>query len=539
MSFLVDVLIVTIILAGNYMFWLATDVLYKTFKQICVTRCAFLEGTIAEFIIFTSLASLIIFYVVIFSAPAGMNRQLIMSLIGFSSIALIAYRVVCQRRLRLSLQIKPLFFASSMVFGLFLLRGVDFNLFASASQTWFSGSLTSDNVLPLLFVKGLIEEDKVVISPLLETWLSSDRPPVMASILLMYTSWISLLPNIPEIQSIKDQLINVIVFISSVNLNCLIFVPIWLVSNQLFKTKSFAKLTLLLLLTPFVLVNLVFTWPKMLAAAYCLLAIYYQTYRKPALTALCCILAFLTHGATVYIILPIVIWEFRNIFYHMAALPAYSCLLAPWEAYKHFIDPPGDRLLKYHIAGKRELNMDSSLDNIVSAYKSLTIDVFIENKIRNLVHLFPGNKFDIGWAQFFHLLPTLFLPALFFVIASLANSASNKMGRHEIHYWKLAATSLPLIVLVQYGSEHSVASLTHLSYATPIIILTTLCWRVSESKIFPIAALFFLLNLLIATNRINLNPATLGKIDINLPALFFLIIAMVFFFRAESKYKLY
>jgi hypothetical protein len=60
------------------------------------------------------------------------------------------------------------------------------------------------------------------------------------------------------------------------------------------------------------------------------------------------------------------------------------CLYLPWILYQKLFDPPGDRLLKWHLAGVIVVNSQSFIQAFTAAYKELTFHQFLNNKLANL-----------------------------------------------------------------------------------------------------------------------------------------------------------
>jgi hypothetical protein len=57
---------------------------------------------------------------------------------------------------------------------------------------------------------------------------------------------------------------------------------------------------------------------------------------------------------------------------------------APWIYYQRVVDPPGDRLLKWHLAGETGITDRSVIAEILHAYGSITFSEWVEARIGNL-----------------------------------------------------------------------------------------------------------------------------------------------------------
>ncbi len=113
----------------------------------------------------------------------------------------------------------------------------------------------------------------------------------------------------------------------------------------------------------FAFVNTVFVWPKLLAGAFALLAFASLLERPPpdrvgaVAAAGATAFGLLSHAGAMYATFGLVplLWTHRR----AVLTPRWlgtgvltgGALMAPWFAYQRFGDPPGDALLKWHLAG--------------------------------------------------------------------------------------------------------------------------------------------------------------------------------------------
>ena len=276
-----DYFIVLSILFANYCFWYSVDALNQTYQAILYRLNVNYKNDALVFFIAHSIISIIFFYSIILADQVGLNRNLIIQLIGLLTVLAAVFKLTKKGRFKIEKQFRPLFLFSNLVFVLFLLKVKSPDFYNVAASTWFSGNLASDNILPWFFVKGLMEQSSGVVTPLLETWLSSDRPPIMAATGLSFVAWTSLIPDeLFVFSDLRGELVSNLFFVASVNLNCLIIVPFLKLSDMKNGNRRHLQLLLLLACTPFVLVNLVYTWPKMMAAFFLLSALVYHFEKK-------------------------------------------------------------------------------------------------------------------------------------------------------------------------------------------------------------------------------------------------------------------
>jgi hypothetical protein len=126
-------------------------------------------------------------------------------------------------------------------------------------------------------------------------------------------------------------------------------------------TRSIALITAVCACTGLFFFNSVFTWPKLLPAALVVLAcgVWFFDPRGPwswVIGGAAAGAAMVGHGGVVFTLAPIgvalLLPRFRPSWVSLgAATLAALVMFAPWVAYQKLYDPPGDRLLKMHLAG--------------------------------------------------------------------------------------------------------------------------------------------------------------------------------------------
>jgi hypothetical protein len=140
--------------------------------------------------------------------------------------------------------------------------------------------------------------------------------------------------------------------------------------------------------TGFFLIFTVFTWPK-LGAASLVLAAFVIWWSEPAgsagskltlfaLGGLCAALGWLAHGGVAFSLIglfPLVLAtglrrrEMRRAW--LAAAVGFTVVASPWLAYQKLYDPPGNRLLKWHLAGVIPLDGRSFGAALVDSYHAV------------------------------------------------------------------------------------------------------------------------------------------------------------------------
>jgi hypothetical protein len=158
-----------------------------------------------------------------------------------------------------------------------------------------------------------------------------------------------------------------------------------------------------------VLVNTVYTWPKLLSAAFVLaaLALVLEPTAPGArigagrmgLVGVLVVLGALAHGAALFalpILLLALLYRRRELTLRgiglmaAAAVPTYL----PWVLYQRLYDPPGTRLLSWHLAGIPYPQDSDVLGQITDAYSAAGWDTTIANKWANLTYPFSGRPWE-------------------------------------------------------------------------------------------------------------------------------------------------
>jgi hypothetical protein len=66
--------------------------------------------------------------------------------------------------------------------------------------------------------------------------------------------------------------------------------------------------------------------------------------------------------------------------------------MIPWSLYQCAVDPPGNRLIKWHLAGVIPVDSRTFMETLFDSYDSLSVRTIVENKISNFVVLFDNFK---------------------------------------------------------------------------------------------------------------------------------------------------
>ena len=253
------------------------------------------------------------------------------------------------------------------------------------------GGLPPDNVLPYILADKLYHG--IDPRPLLGEWQSSDRPPLQAGIVLMQGPLISLLGS--TTWGLSYQMISTIA-------QCSWLAAVWALGQQL-RLRS-AQLALVLsfcIFSGFFLVNSVYVWPKLLAATLAtgLVIALFQGIQAPPrqqfpgiLGGLGAGLGMIAHSGVVFTLLPTLVWMLGRIKRLGlrrvgAALILMTLVILPWIGYQKFYEPPGNRLVKWHLAGAVDLDQRSFSQALIENYQALGWQQAIEYKLDNVRQL--------------------------------------------------------------------------------------------------------------------------------------------------------
>jgi hypothetical protein len=398
------------------------------------------------------------------------------------------------RRLAVPLVLWGLGSAFLVFFG-YLHGGTDMALGTTSNR--FGLGLPSDNSIPLFFAEFFYQHGHHGVPPEFPgEWLSSDRPPLQVG----YAVWQR--PFAFDGAELNYEVLGVC-------LQQLWIVGLWalLVAAKVGRlTKGLAMLAVLL--SPLVLVNGFFVWPKLLpaamllAAAALLITPLWGEMRSRlwagALVGALLGLAMMGHGASAFAFVPLIlIPAFRGLpswRWVAVGLGVLIVVMAPWSAYQKWGDPPGDRLIKWQIGGVVDIDSRGSLQTIRESYEEAGVGGTIHNKVENLATVSGGgmtidaleNTYD--WVKdgeiaqavrelraifFFYLVPSLGL-LLLGPLAMLATIGRRRRGDPaDWHFARdcLIALGIGIVAwcLLLFGNGASRAGIHQGSFFLPIL----------------------------------------------------------------------
>ena len=239
----------------------------------------------------------------------------------------------------------------------------------------------------------------------------------------------------------------------------------------------------------FFLLNAVYPWPKLYTASLILtgLAIVVHGLRQSSLevrhwgaVGALFALALLAHGSAIFSLLaaPVALFDrgLRRTLNWRAvsvAILAGTLLLTPWLAYQHFVDPPGTRLLKIHLAGVLEGDDRGVLATIVDAYRATTLKDWLHGRAENLRaqgvrEWHPEDPTAAAqYQQFFRLLSVLGTLNVGLLLLVRRPRPAVGVSIHALVAYALLAMALWILVMIRPGS----AVVHHGSYTTTLLLV--------------------------------------------------------------------
>ena len=256
---------------------------------------------------------------------------------------------------------------------------------------------STDYFLPFLFAR-LVRNGESLI-PFYADWLSSDRPPLQAGMYLLF-SW--------------D---NSRVFYHAL---AVLFQGLWVVGVchfcdvlQLSKREKNTSL-FVLIFSGFCLFNTLYVWPKLLAGALGLMSLSFlvqwtktEAKQWAVFSGASFGLALLAHPGVVFALpchLAVLLAGSRRspASYSRAAawaLVPLVALLLPWQLYQKFYDPPGNRLLKWHLAGVIPVDERGLLQTLRDSYSSLNLESWLVGRWESVQTILGLAGFDPASAR--------------------------------------------------------------------------------------------------------------------------------------------
>lgn len=291
----------------------------------------------------------------------------------------------------------------------------------------FGVALPNDNVLPRYLADRFYDPAVTLRSvggSLEGIYLTSDRPPLQSTALM------ALWTLVPSYRLTTYQVFGTLCQIGWMPALCALSTALGLDR----RTRSFVLAAVAC--SGFTLLNTLYPWPKLLSGWLFLGALAMWLLRDPAaverrsvraaLGGALLALSALSHGGVAFslLLLPALPWLVarsghgetrRNWRATAGGVLVFFAVLAPWMAYQRFVDPPGNRLVKWHLAGVEKVDPRGVGQALVDQYGSTPIGTLASARWVNLREQWltfeaaPRSDWRtwLQWQQFFHLIPAL------------------------------------------------------------------------------------------------------------------------------------
>jgi hypothetical protein len=319
---------------------------------------------------------------------------------------------------------------------------------------------TFDDQVPRLLADRLVDGRSTRTPPLIADWHSSDRPPLQSGMLLIAYPFVRHRP--------------LGYFCLSIGINTLWVLGLWgLLDAVRVDRRVIPSVVLGVGLTGAVFVNNVFTWPKLLGGGLALAAAAVVVERRERdvrlmilVASACAGLALLAHGTTAFAIPSVAVLlllhrrRFGRIHY-VAGAATIAALYLPWMAYQHWYDPPGNRLLLWHLAGvsipPRNLPLGTALRTAYShpaakvlGFKAANVRLLFDPSMHGMLGWTPGWGSLLGRFREAQLTRVAWAPAATIIGLPLA------LGARSRRPWRqpllvLVGVTLVFWCLVEYG----------------------------------------------------------------------------------------
>ena len=302
-----------------------------------------------------------------------------------------------------------------------------------ATYRYAPASWSTDNQLAQQIAEAMTTRPHRSFLEVFSGWKVSDRPPALTGMFLLARPVFGVLLPFGENRHLAYyfyQIGGIIV------MSCWIL-PFWVLCRKLGLSVKHSVLAMALVATSaFAVFNSTYIWPKMNAAAlglgaYLLLvAEPYATRIKPSLQRVCvggalAALGMLCHGGLIFGLIALALllcWPRLWVGWKpaLAGLVIFAGLLLPWAIWQRVVNPPGNALIKYALAGTYGFDENSVtvLDTVQRAYSKLTFRTWLVKKVEAVetvfgryVDVIPSPARDITgkWreADFYFIFPSL------------------------------------------------------------------------------------------------------------------------------------
>jgi len=264
------------------------------------------------------------------------------------------------------------------------------------AMRYLAHGLPGDNVIPYVSAHYVMDqrwEEPLFEDENLAGWQISDRPPLQSGVYMLFLP-ISKLLGIPSSMG----------YLMVGTMLQLLWVPaLWLLAGRFVDGVTAGRILFVLAGCGMAVINTTFVWPKLLGAGFALLAIDLVTrdgrcqVARLLLAAGMFGLGLLAHGGSLFTTPAFGLaflwhWRRRLPLGIGLGLAVAVVLLMPWTAFQKSVAPPGNNLIKWHLAGQFEPDDRSLKEALVAGYGSVTVGEVLEKRWENLLMI-------VGWHE--------------------------------------------------------------------------------------------------------------------------------------------
>jgi hypothetical protein len=332
--------------------------------------------------------------------------------IVLASLAICVQRRVW-RRWRASVPILALFVGLTFAYlGFLYLWASGAGPFTLAATRFYLNPLPVDNAIPSLLAQHLWTGGTE--AKLFGDWLVSDRPPLQSGYILIVRSVCSLAHLTPWVGSTTAGVTRLGIDFPASLVSQMLWVPAVyaLLRSLRFSLRATVLGIVFTGAVPVTFVNSLYTWPKVLAGAMIVASLASLLFgatdrsrvgRWVVAAVGLATLGILSHGGAALVLPALVgfgvfaVWRigWRRLIAIVAVSAGSAVILyGPWLAFQQWVDPPGDRLLKWHLAGVVTVDSRSFLQTLIDQYRSTPLSTLLSNRLANLANAFNVNAFD-------------------------------------------------------------------------------------------------------------------------------------------------
>lgn len=272
-------------------------------------------------------------------------------------------------------------------------------------------AMPGDHIIPDFFASGIRNAD--IPSPLMGDWYSADRPPLQVGFLLLFAKVLE--------KGLKISTYNGDGYLG-IACQALFIVATYRFVRTLTACRRAASVACVAaFLVPASGLYIFYPWPKLLSAAYLLIAaaITIDLLRRRTAPArvrsssvvfgIATSLALLSHGGVIFAIIPLTVAFIVGIVRTtpsirtalariVAVLLAAAITYLPWWLYGKVTGEDHSRLLKWHLGGDTSISDAAPLPTIIRAYETAGWHQTLASKVQNIEALIrqPGSPTKVS-----------------------------------------------------------------------------------------------------------------------------------------------